>query len=127
MHLQDRLLSCQLHPAFPPGRKEDGAVWLQAGIVLLTERSTRDKNWTQAMDSGLSQSEAFPPLSLDRSDVAREHDVILPIKGKHERMLAALHSDLWLWTPGLSCGDQCSVVDREAGLSLQGHSVHSKR
>ena len=33
------------------------------------------------MDSGLSQSEAFPPLSPDRSDVARERDVMLPIKG----------------------------------------------
>ena len=127
MHLQDRLLSYQLHPAFPPGRKEDGAVWLQVGIVLLMERSTQDENWTQATDSGLSQSEAFPPLSPDHSDVARECDVILPIKGKHVQMLKTLHSDLWLWTLGLSCGDQCSVVDREAGLFLQGHSVHFKR
>ena len=79
------------------------------------------------MDSGLSQSEAFPPLSLDCSDIACEHDVMLPIKGKHVRMLRALHSNLWLWTLGLSCGDQCSVVDREAGLSLQGYSVHFKR
>ena len=74
---------------------------------------------TQAMDSGLSQSEAFPPLSPDHSDIACEHDVMLPIKGKRVRMLRALHSDLWLWALGLSCGDRCSVVDREAGLSFR--------
>ena len=34
VHLQDHLLSCQLRPAFPPGWKENGAVWLQASIVL---------------------------------------------------------------------------------------------
>ena len=33
MHQQDRLLSCQLCPAFPPAWKECGAVWLQADIV----------------------------------------------------------------------------------------------
>ena len=81
--------------------------------------STWDEILTQAMDSGLSQSEAFLPLSLDYSDVAREHDVMLPIKGKHVRMLEALHSDLWLWAFGLSCGDRCSVVDGKAGLSFR--------
>ena len=44
---------------------------------------------------------------------------MLPIKGKHMRMLEALRSDLWLWALGLSCGDRCSVVDREAGLSFR--------
>ena len=83
------------------------------------ERTTRDENWTQAVDSGLSQSEAFPPLSLDHSDVVREHDVMLPIKGEHMQTLEALRSDLWHWAPGLSCGDQCSVVDRKAGLSFR--------
>ena len=96
MHSQDRLLSCPLHPAFPPGWKKDGAVWLRADIVHSTERMTRDENWTQAVDSGLSQSEAFLPLSLDRSDVAREHDVMLPIKGKCMHALEELHSDIWL-------------------------------
>ena len=57
---------------------------------------TRDENWTQAMDSGLSQSEAFPPLSPDHSDVARERDVMLPIKGKCMHALKALYSDIWL-------------------------------
>ena len=56
----------------------------------------------QNLDSGLSQSEAFPPLSPDRSDIAREHDATLPIKGKRMRMLEALRSDLWLWILGLS-------------------------
>ena len=57
---------------------------------------TRDENWTQAADSGLSQSEAFPPLSPDRSDVVREHDVMLPIKGNRVHAIEALRSDLWL-------------------------------
>ena len=66
------------------------------------ERTTRDEIWTQAMDSGLSQSEAFPPLSPEHSDIAREHDVTLPIKGKRVWTLKALRSDLWLWALGLS-------------------------
>ena len=66
------------------------------------ERFTRDEIWTQAADSGLSQSEAFPPLSPDHSDVAREHDITFPIKGKRVLMLEALRSDLWLWILGLS-------------------------
>ena len=71
------------------------------------------------MDSGLSQSEAFLPLSLDCSDIVRECDIMLPIKGKHVQTLEALCSDLWLWALDLSCGDRCSVVDRKAGLSLR--------
>ena len=38
----------------------------------------------------LSQSEAFPPLSLGHSDVACEHDVTLHIKGECVHMLEAL-------------------------------------
>ena len=57
---------------------------------------TWDKNQTQATDSGLSQSEAFLPLSPDHSDVARERDVMLPIKGKRVHALEALRSDIWL-------------------------------
>ena len=56
----------------------------------------QNENRTQATDSGLSQLEAFPPLSLDRCDIAREHDIMLPIKGKRVHALEALHSDLWL-------------------------------
>ena len=44
MHQQDRLLSCQLHPAFPPAWKECGAIRLQTGTVW-------DEIHTQAMDS----------------------------------------------------------------------------
>ena len=33
VHQQDRLLSGQLCPAFPPAWKECGAIWLQADIV----------------------------------------------------------------------------------------------
>ena len=57
---------------------------------------TQNENQTQAADSGLSQSEAFPPLSPECSDVVCERDVMLPIKGKCMRMLEALRSDLWL-------------------------------
>ena len=71
------------------------------------------------MDSGLSQSEAFPPLSPDCSDVAHEHDVMLPIKGKCMHALVALCSNLWFEALGLCCGYQCSVVDRKAGLFLR--------
>ena len=71
------------------------------------------------MDSGLSQSEAFPPLSPDHSDVARECDVMLPIKGECMHALEALRSDIWLLALGLYLGDQCSVVDRKVGLSLR--------
>ena len=60
------------------------------------EQTTWDENQTQAADSGLSQPEAFLPLSLDRSDVARERDIMLPIKKEHVQMLEALRSDLWL-------------------------------
>ena len=66
------------------------------------ERTTRDEIRTQAVDSGLSQSEAFLPLSPEHYDVARERDITLPIKGKRVRTLEALHSDLWLWALGLS-------------------------
>ena len=66
------------------------------------ERSTRDEIRTKAADSGLSQSEAFLPLSPEHSDIARERDITLPIKGKHVRMFRALRSELWLWTLGLS-------------------------
>ena len=58
-------------------------------------------------------------MSPDRSDVAREHDIMLPIKGKCVHVLEALRSDIWLWALGLYLGDQCSVVDRKVGLSLR--------
>ena len=60
------------------------------------EQTTRNEIWTQTVDSGLSQSEAFLPLSPDCSDVARECDVMLPIKGEHVHVLKALRSDPWL-------------------------------
>ena len=45
----------------------------------------------------LSQSEAFPPLSLGRSNVAREHDVTLHIKGECVRTLEALGTWSLYW------------------------------
>ena len=79
-----------------PSRLEGKRVSFLNGAVHL------GRNLTQAVDSGLSQSEAFLPLSLDHSDIARERDVMLPIKGKCMQMLGALRSDLWLWILGLS-------------------------
>ena len=69
------------------------------------EQTIWDEIRTQAMDFSLSQSEAFPPLSPERSDVAREHDIILPIKGKCVHVLEALHFDIWLLALGLCLGD----------------------
>ena len=57
------------------------------------------------MDFGLSQLEAFPPLSPECYDIAREHDIILPIKGKCMRELKALRSHTWLLALGLCLGD----------------------
>ena len=59
---------------------------------------TWDKNWTHATDSGLSQSEAFLPLSPDRSDVAHERDIMLPIKGKRAFARGTLFRHLALGT-----------------------------
>ena len=78
-----------------------------------------DEIWAQAADSGLSQSEAFLPVSPDHSDIAREHDVMLPIKGECVHVLEALHSNIWLLALGFYFGDQCSVVDRKVGLSIR--------
>ena len=69
------------------------------------EQTVWDEIWTQATDFGLSQSEAFLPLSPEHSDVTREHDIILSIKGKCVRALEALHSDIWLLALGLCLGD----------------------
>ena len=64
---------------------------------------------------GLSQSEAFLPLSPGCSDVAHECDVILPIKGECVRMLGALGS----WHLVSALETEGSVVDRKVGLSLE--------
>ena len=61
----------------------------------------------------LSQSEAFPPFSLGGSDVARECDVTLPIKGEQVCMLEALGS----WHLVSVLETESSVVDWKVGLS----------
>ena len=60
-----------------------------------------------------SQSEAFPPLSPGCSDIARERDVTLHIKGECMRTLEALGS--WYLVSVLET--ESSVVDRKVGLS----------
>ena len=65
------------------------------------------------MWQSLSQSEAFMPLSPGGSDVAREHDITLHIKGECVCMLEALGS--WHLVSVLEA--ESSVVDRKVGLS----------
>ena len=71
---------------------------------------------------GLSQSEAFPPLSPGYSDVARECAVILPIEGECVHALGALGS----WRLVSALETECSVVDRKVGLSLKDLAAASK-
>ena len=61
----------------------------------------------------LSQSKAFLPLSLGCSDVARERDVTLHIKGECMRALGALGS----WHLVSVLETESSVVDWKVGLS----------
>ena len=65
------------------------------------------------MWQSLSQSEAFPPLSPERSDVAHEHDVTLHIKGECVHTLEALGS----WHLVSALETESSVVDWKVGLS----------
>ena len=55
----------------------------------------------------------FPPLSLGRSDVAREHNITLHIKGECMHTLGALGS----WHLVSVLETESSVVDRKVGLS----------
>ena len=65
------------------------------------------------MRQSLSQSEAFQPLSLGCSDIARECDITLHIKGECMRMLEALGS----WHLVSVLETESSVVDGKVGLS----------
>ena len=47
----------------------------------------------------------LPTIEPECSDIARERDVILPIKGKCVHALKALRSDIWLLALGLCLGD----------------------
>ena len=85
------------------------------GYHLLNGVNDLGRSQDSSCGFGLSQSEAFPPLSPGCSDIAREHDVILPIKGECMRMLEALGS----WHLVSALETKCSVVDRKVGLSLK--------
>ena len=65
------------------------------------------------MQQSLSQSEAFPPLSLGHSDVACEHDVTLHIKRECVHTLKALGS----WHLVSVLETESPVVDWKVGLS----------
>ena len=82
---------------------------------LLNRVNDLGQNQDSSCGVCLSQSEAFPPLSPGRSDVACEHDIILPIKGECVRVLEALGS--WCLLSVLET--ECSVVDWKKGLSLK--------
>ena len=76
------------------------------GYRSLNRANGLGRNPYSSCGFGLSQSEAFPPLSLGHSDVAHEHDIILPIKGKCMCVLEALLSGTWLLALCLCIGDQ---------------------
>ena len=85
------------------------------GYRLLNGANDLGQNRDSSRGVCLSQSEAFPPLSLGCSDVAHEHDIILPIKRECVRVLEALGS--WCLVSALET--ECSVVDWKVGLSLK--------
>ena len=76
------------------------------GYRSLNRGNDLGRNPYSSCGFGLSQSEAFPPLSPERSDVAHECDIILPIKGKCVHTLEALLSGTWLLALGLCMGDR---------------------
>ena len=65
------------------------------------------------MWQSLSQSEAFLPLSPEHSDIARERDITLHIKGECMHMLEALGS----WHLVSALETESSVVDWKVELS----------
>ena len=85
------------------------------GYRFLNRVNDLGRNWDPSHGVCLSQSEAFPSLSPGCSDVAHEHDVILPIKGECMHALEALGS--WCLVSALET--ECSVVDWKGGLSLK--------
>ena len=79
-----------------------------AGSASANQRLSHHRAW-----DGLSQSETFLPLSPGRSDVAREHDVTLHIKGECVHTLEALGS----WHLVSVLETESSVVDWKLELS----------
>ena len=82
------------------------------GYHLLNGANDLGRSRDSSSRFGLSQSEAFSPLSLGCSDVAHECDVILLIKGECVRALEALGS----WRLVSALETECSVVDRKVQL-----------
>ena len=83
MHQQDRLLLSQLHLTFPSSmdgvRNRNCSKWPRPSE--LDKRTPPTKlDRAQFGMQGLSQSEAFPPLSPHHSDIDGERDVTLHIK-----------------------------------------------
>ena len=85
------------------------------GYRSLNGANDLGRKWDSSRGFGLSQSEAFPPLSLGHSDIAHDRDVILPIKGGCVHTLEVLGS----WHLVSALETECSVVDRKVGLSLK--------
>ena len=83
VHQQDRLLLSQLRLTFPSsmdGARSRNRSKLPRLSELNNQIPPTTLNRSQFGAQGLSQSEAFPPLSPLRSDVDGEHDIPLHIK-----------------------------------------------
>ena len=96
-------------PTTPPVPSSLEGMWSRKapnGYHSLNGANNLGQNPYSSHESSLGQSEAFPPLSPERSDIARERDIILPIKGKCVHTLKALLSGTWLLALGLCIGDR---------------------
>ena len=88
-------------PASPVSPADDdlltgsGVIGVEVDMAHLTVSSPRGPN-----------GEVFLPLSLGRSNIACECDVMLPIKGKCLHVLEALLFGTWLLALGLCTGDR---------------------
>ena len=109
-------------PHFPSSLEGMWSCKAPNGNRLLNGANGLGQNPYSSRGFGLSQSEAFPPSSPERSDVARERDVILHIKGECMHALGALLSGPWLLALGLCLGDQVLGSWQESRTFPQGFS-----
>ena len=88
-------------------------IWDEIGTHIAGSASANLRLSRHGARDGLSQSETFLPLSLECSDVARECDITLHIKGECMHALEALGS----WHLVSVLKTESSVVDWKLGLS----------
>ena len=83
MHQQDHLLLSQLHLTFPSsmdGVRNRNCSKRPRPLELDNRTPPTKSDRAQFGTEGLSQSEAFPPLSSHCSDIDGKHDITLHIK-----------------------------------------------